>query len=112
MHFEKTSVSPSSNNGVTPASPPKISLQPVSNSTNTVTATTVGLLPPTTSTTVVTNSTSGNSFSAVTLPVVTNNVVDHPDDEEDEGYIKSTVSALVNLNNRETTLASVSLEVA
>ena len=85
VHFEKTSVSPSSNNGVTPASPPKISLQPVSNSTNTVTATTVGLLPPTTSTTVVTNSTSGNSFSAVTLPVVTNNVVDHPDDEEDEG---------------------------
>jgi len=85
VHFEKTSVSPSSNNGVTPASPPKISLQPVSNSTNTVTATTVGLLPPTTSTTVVTNSTSGNSFSAVTLPVVTNNIVDHPDDEEDEG---------------------------
>ena len=33
----------------------------------------------------VTNSTSGNSFSAVTLPVVTNNIVDHPDDEEDEG---------------------------
>ena len=79
VHFEKTSASPSSNNGVTPASPPKISLQPVSNSSNTVTATTVGLLPPT-STTVVTNSTTSGKM--VTLPI--SNHVDQ-DDDEDEG---------------------------
>ena len=80
VHFEKTSVSPSSNNGITPASPPKISMQPVSTSgSNTVTATTVGLLPST-STTMVTNSTSGNN--AIPLPVSNN--VDH-DEDEDEG---------------------------
>ena len=34
------------------------------------------------------------------------------EEEGEEGYIKSNVSALVNLNNRETTLAAVSLDVA
>ena len=84
VHFEKTSVSPSSNNGITPASPPKISMQPVTTSgsgSTVITATTVGLLPP--SSTVVTNSTSGGGHvgnSIPSLPVSNDN-----DEEEDEG---------------------------
>ena len=81
VHFEKTSVSPSSNNGIIPASPPKISMQPVTTSgsgSTVITATTVGLLPP--SSTVVTNTTSGVGNSIPTLPVSNDN-----DEEEDEG---------------------------